>query len=314
MAAHLLRRLALAVVLALFACTLIFVVVRLVDPHPSADLLGLGATPEQIAAKDAEIGVDQPLWRQYTTWLTGALGGDFGRSWQFGTAVSDLVVSRLPVTASIAVATTVVSGIVGAGVGLLAAQRGGGLDRVLQIALVAGFALPGFWVAIMLSSVFSVQLGWLPAVGYTPLAESPLGWLRSILLPVLALTLGSAAAIAQQMRNSAREVLAQGYVTTLRSRGVPARRILLRHVARNAAPTSLTTLSLQFTGLFGGAIVLEQVFALPGLGGVATPATAFGDVPVVMAVVLVSVLVTVVVNVVTEFLQTVLNPRARRPA
>jgi len=159
--------------------------------------------------------------------------------------------------------------------------------------------------------VFAVQLGILPAIGYTPFSVDPAGWLTSITLPAVALAVGAVATVSTQTRGSMIEVLGQDYVRTLRSRGLPIRSILLKHALRNAAPASLTILSLQFIALISGAVVIEKVFGLNGIGQLATSAASQGDVPLVLGVVLLVVTLVVIVNLLADLLLGWLNPKVR---
>jgi peptide/nickel transport system permease protein len=176
---------------------------------------------------------------------------------------------------------------------------------------VVGFAVPNFLVALLLALFVAVKWGLLPATGYTKFSESPGDWLKSITLPALALAVGATAATAQQVRGSMIDVLRMDYIRTLRSRGLSERSLLYKHALRNAAPPALTVLSLQFIGLVGGALVVEKVFGLNGIGSQVTLAAGQGDLPVVMGVVLVMVLIVVIVNLVMDVLYGWLNPKVR---
>jgi peptide/nickel transport system permease protein len=181
----------------------------------------------------------------------------------------------------------------------------------LQVVSAVGFAVPNFLVAMYLVVVFAVRLRWVPATGYTPLGESFTGWLNSIVLPVTALSIAATAAVAQQTRNAAVAVLATDYFRTLRSRGLPRRRLFLRHVLRNSSSAALTILSLQFIGLLGGAVIIEYIFALPGLGSYAVGASTQKDLPAVQGLVVVTVAIVVLVNLLADVAQAWLNPRLR---
>ncbi|MFG2730397.1 ABC transporter permease [Streptomyces canus] len=305
------RRLAGAVLLVLVVVTLTFFVLHGFGGDIAASLSGQKATTAQIEVRRHQLGLDKPLVSQYGEWLSHAVRGDLGTSWTTSESVTDSLSARLPVTLVLALGATLVSGVLGIAVGTWAAVRRGVLDPVLQAFVVAGYAFPGFWLALVLSSVFAVDLGWFPATGYVPFADSPADWFDSIVLPVTALVLGATAAIAQQARNATAQVLQADYVRTLRSRGLTTRRLLLVNVLRNAAPSSLTTLSLWFIGLLSGTIVVENVFALPGLGSLANTATTAKDIPVVMGLMVVMVLLVVAVNIVLDLVQAWVNPKVR---
>ena len=206
--------------------------------------------------------------------MSDALHGDLGASWFTGQPVAEAITSRLAVTLSLVIGATVLTAVVSVVLGVVAATRRGWVDRVVQFLSVLGFAVPGFLVALGLVTVFAINLGWFQPTGYTQFAESPSGWLSSITLPVIALSLGSIAGVAAQVRGSVIDALRLDYVRTLRSRGLPERRVVYKHVLRNAAGPALSVLALQFVGLLGGAVIVEQIFAIPGLGQVAVGATA----------------------------------------
>ena len=274
-------------------------------------ILGEQATEEQVAAKTAELGLDRPLPVRYVEWLLGVFQGDLGRSYFTPQDVSDALISRLPTTLSLLIATTIIAALIAFALGIAAAVYRGWLDRLVQILSIAGYAIPGFLFALLLVIVFAINLGWLPATGYVQLTADPLGWLKTVILPIAALSIGMIAATAQQVRGAVIDVLRQDYVRTLRSRGLSEREIIFKHVLRNAYGTGLTVLGLQFVGLLGGAIVVEQIFALPGLGTVAVQYTSRGDIPVVMGLLIITSLIVAVVNLLVDLGVGFLNPKAR---
>ena len=311
MFAFIARRITAGVALAFVVVTGMFFFLMLTGTDPARGALGLYATEEQVDAKREQLGLDRPLTTQYLDWLSHAVRGDLGVSSSQDVPVIDLIVTRLPVTVSLALGALLVAAVLGALLGTLAAVRPGRADRFLQVTMLLGFALPNFWVAILLAVVFAVQLGWFPATGFVHLSDSPSEWLRSITLPVIALSIGSIAAIAQQLRNAVVTVTAQDYVRTLRSRGLSSRTILFRHVLRNAAPPALTMLSLQFIAAMSGAAIIERVFGLQGLGAVTINASGNSDIQVIMGVLLFTVLLVVVVNLAVDVLYAALNPKVR---
>jgi peptide/nickel transport system permease protein len=305
------RRLLAGLLLAYIVVTGMFFFLKLTGTDPARGALGLYATADQVATKRLQLGLDRPIFQQYLDWLGSALTGNLGTSSATNAPVIDLVLSSLPVTVSLAIGAVVVAGVLGGLLGMFAAVNPGRLDRVLQVVMVLGFALPNFWVAILLAIVFAVNLRWFPATGYIPFLDSPLGWVSTILLPVVALAIGSIAAIAQQLRNSVINVYDQDYVRTLRSRGLSPRNILLTHVLRNASPPALTMLSLQFIAALSGAAIVERVFALQGIGSVAIAASGSSDIQVIMGVLLFTVLIVVGVNLIVDIVYGALNPKVR---
>lgn len=299
------------VLLAWVVVTGMFFFLKLTGTDPARGALGLYATADQVATKRIQLGLDRSIVVQYFDWLGKAVTGNFGISSATNVPVIDLVIASLPVTVSLAIGAVLVAGVLGVVLGVLAAVNPGPLDKVLQIVMVLGFALPNFWVAIILALRFAVELRWFPATGYTPLLASPTGWLQTITLPVTALAIGSIAAIAQQLRNSVVTVSGQDFVRTLRSRGLSRTDILLTHVLRNASPPALTMLSLQFIAALSGAAIVERVFALKGIGSVAIAASGSSDIQVIMGVLLFTVLIVVGVNLVVDILYGALNPKVR---
>ncbi|MEY4039615.1 MAG: hypothetical protein RLZZ52_483 [Actinomycetota bacterium] len=274
-------------------------------------ILGQQATQEMIARKTEELGLNKPLWQQYFEWFGSALQGDFGRSWFTGELVSEGVSNRLIVTLTLVLGATLVAAIVAVILSVLAAVRGGWIDRVVQIISVVGFALPGFLLALGLVLVFAINLGWFNATGYTKITDDFGGWSRSVILPITALALGTVSVVTQQVRGAILDGLNRDYVRTLRSRGLGLNKIVLKHILRNAGGPALSVLAVQFIGLLGGAVIVEQVFAIPGIGQLAVSSTVKADIPMVMGLVLVTAIIVVLVNLLIDLSQAALNPKVR---
>ena len=274
-------------------------------------ILGQNATAETVAQRAEELGLTRPFLVQYWDWLTSAVTGDFGRSWFTGQLVTVSLSSRVAVTLSIVIGATLVSAILSVLLGVLAARRGGAVDGTVQFISVLGFAIPGFLVALYLVLIFAINLGWFKATGYIPITTSFTGWLSSVTLPIAALAFGAIASVTSQVRGSVIDALSRDYVRTLRSRGLSSNRVVYKHVLRNAGGPALAVLSVQFIGLLGGAIIVENVFALPGLGQLTVSATVAGDIPVVMGVVIVTAVIVVIVNLLIDLAQAALNPKVR---
>ncbi len=311
MVRFILRRLLSGVVLLIVISALAFALLYANSANIARRILGQNASNELVAQKQAELGLDRPLWQQYLDWLGHAVTGDLGRSWFTGQLVIDGVSSRLAVTLSLVIGATLLSAIVALVIGVIAATRGGWVDRLVQVISVLGFAIPGFLVALGLVLVFSIQLGWFKATGYVPITTSFSGWVASVTLPIIALSIGTIAIVAQQVRGSVADALKRDYVRTLRSRGLSARRVVLKHVLRNAGGPALAVLAVQFIGLLGGAVIVEQVFAIPGLGQLAVSATTKADIPMVMGLVIATAIIVVIVNLAIDLVQAALNPRVR---
>jgi peptide/nickel transport system permease protein len=306
-----LRRLASGVVLVLVISVLAYTLLYLGGGDIARRILGQNATQETVDQKAAELGLDQPLLTQFWDWLTSALSGDLGRSWFNGQLVATGVTSRLAVTLSIVIGATLIAAIVSVVLGILAARKGGWIDSVIQFFSVVGFAIPGFLIALVLVIVFAINLKWFKATGYVPFTESPSGWVASVTLPIIALSIGAIATVAQQIRGSVLDAQGRDYVRTLRARGLSTNRVVYRHVLRNAGGPALAVLAVQFIGLLSGAIIVEQIFALPGIGQLTVAATVAGDIPIVMGVVIAFAVIVVVVNLLIDIAQAALNPKVR---
>lgn len=306
-----LRRLASSLLLLAVVTTATFFLVFAGGEAIARRVVGELATPQAVAAKAAELGLDQPVVSQFAVWIGNALRGDLGRSWFTSEPVVDAIIGRLVVTFSIVLIVIVITAVVSVGLGMAAAVRRGWIDRLVQVLAIVGYAIPSFIIAIILVTLFAIQLKLFPATGFTPITQDPGAWGLSLALPVTALVISTVASTAQQIRSSLIDVLRRDYVRTLRSRGLGEGEILWKHVLRSASPPGLTVLALQFIGLLGGTVIVEQVFALPGLGYLAVQSTARGDLPVVLGVVIVTVLLVVVVNLVIDLLIACLNPKAR---
>lgn len=311
MLVFILKRVASAVVLVAVVSFLSFVLTWYIPGDPAREILGITATPEQVLLKRTELGLDQNVFQAYIGWLGEALTGNLGISWFSHQSVTESIASRLPVTLSITVVAVVLAGIVGIALGLWAAARRGVVDQAIQPFSILGFAIPNFIVAIALLTAFAINLRLLPATGFVSFGSDPIGWVRSITLPVLALAVAATAAVAQQTRNAAIATLQQDFIRTLRGRGVSAASLYLKHVLRNSAPVALTVLSLQFIAMLSGAVVIEYMFALPGIGALSVGAATRGDQPLIQGTVIAVVAAVVVVNLAMDLVYAWLNPKAR---
>lgn len=273
--------------------------------------LPVNASAEQVHRTAESLGLLRPLYVQYFDWLGSLLRGDLGNSYGSNLSVLDTLSTRLPVTLSLVVVSLVITVVIGVPLGVLAATRGGLLDRGLQVLTVVVQAIPGYWLALILAIVFGLILRMVPATGYVPINVSVSGWFSTIILPSFAIALGAVAFVAAQVRGTMLDVLKQDYIRTIRSRGISRRSIVLKHALRNAAPPMLTVLSLQVISLLGGAVIVERIFALPGLGSISVSAGRLGDAPVVLGTVMYMVIVVVIVNLATDILNGFLNPKVR---
>jgi peptide/nickel transport system permease protein len=311
MLAFIAKRLGSGALLVLVISTLTYFLLFSSSSNVARNLLGDQATTAQVVAKQAELGLNRPILERYFEWLTHALTGNLGTSWYTNQPILEALLSRLPVTMTIVMIAIALAAILATVLGMTAAIKGGWVDRLVQILAVAGFAIPNFVVAIVIVTVFAINLALLPATGWVPFSENPVMWALSMVLPVTALVVSTVASAAQQIRSSFKDVMSRDWVRTLKSRGIPNREILFKHILRSSAPAGLTVLSLQFVGMMGGAVIIESIFALPGIGQLAVQSTAQGDTPVVMGVVVYTVILVIIVNLVVDLANGWLNPKVR---
>ncbi|RRR69552.1 MAG: ABC transporter permease [Candidatus Viridilinea halotolerans] len=297
----------------LFALSLlIFLLLHLIPGSAAAVILADAATPENVAALETQLGLDDPLPVQYGRWIVRVVQGDLGVSLVNGRPVAATLLARLPVTFSLAVGALLVGIVLGLGIGMLAGLRPGSLfDRISLLAASLGMALPVFWLALLLVLWFAVELRWLPAVGYTPLSQSMSGWARSLLLPWLALGLPTSGMLARQMRSALQTALQAPYIQAIRATGVDGWALLLRHALRHALLTMVTLIGFQMTRMIGGAFLVERVFAMPGMGSLATTAVLERDLPLIQGVMLVTACLVVLINLLVDLCYGWLDPRVR---
>lgn len=306
-----LKRIAFAALTLAVATALAFVLVHLSGSTPGGVALGMSGTPEQVEAYNVEVGWYDPWVVQYLDWWGQVLQGNLGVSLIDGRPIGPDIAKRLPVTAALAVLGTLVSALVGITMGVVAAVRGGAVDRGITALSGILLSLPAFWVGVLLVYVFAVQMRLLPATGFVPFAANPEAWARSLVLPVLTIAITSAAGLARQTRASMGEALTQEHMRTLRAVGTPTWRIVYVHALRGASLPILASIAIQFIILFGGSVIIEVLFALPGIGQAMQAAVGSADLPFVQALVLVATLVVVVVNLALELLNRVLDPKLR---
>ncbi|GAB3318420.1 ABC transporter permease [Geodermatophilus aquaeductus] len=311
MLAYIARRLALAVGTVLAAIVITFLLVHAGNTTPGAVRLGPGATADRIAAENEALGWNRPLFTQFTDYVGQLLQGNLGTSLIDGRDIAADLTDRLPVTASIALFATLLSGVVGILLGVAAAVRGGRTAQGITTGSGVALSLPSFWVGILLVYLLSLQLGWLPATGYTEFSTDPVGWATSLAIPVLTLAVGGAAIVTRTAAAGMREALAQEHVRTLRAMGTPQWRIRYVHALRYASVPVVSVLGIQFIVLFGGSVIIENLFALPGLGQASQVAAVSSDFPALIGVVVVATVVVVITNLLLDLLVAALDPKVR---
>jgi peptide/nickel transport system permease protein len=287
----------------LLLTVIIFTVTRL-RGDPTLQYVDPNASQEEIEVARRAFGFDRPLHEQYLSFLGGALRGDFGDSLRYRTDALDLVLERVPATLELTLAALVVSWIVALPTGLISAlKQNSPIDLAATGLSVIGRAMPNYWMGIMFILIFSVQLGWLPVSG--------MGDWRNLVLPATTLGLGVATTLTRLIRSSMLEVIRQEYITTARSKGLAEWAVIVRHALRNSLISVITIFGLQIGWLLGGAVIVEQVFAWPGMGRLMLQAVYTRDLPVIQAGVFVSAVIIMVLNLLVDLSYTILDPRIR---
>jgi peptide/nickel transport system permease protein len=292
---------------------LVFLILHAVPGDPATAMLGLNATPELVTKLQAQLGLDRPLPVQYISWLGDILQGNFGLDYASNESIGKLLSQRLPVTIELAVVALLIAIVVGIPLGVLAAVRKGRApDAAAQGVSMFGISVPDFWLGIMLILVFALSFGMVPSSGWVPFTEDPVENLRHVALPALSLAAGLSAVLIRMTRAAMLDVLDQDYIRFCRAKGVSETKVIFKHALRNAAIPITTVIGMQAGHLLGGAIVVEQVFSLPGVGRLVLDSVLQRNYPVVQAAVLVVGLMFIAANLVTDVLYTVLNPKLRK--
>ncbi|SMH49306.1 ABC transporter permease [Maritimibacter sp. HL-12] len=297
----------------LVASVVIFAVIEVIPGDPAAYMLGMNATPDAVAALREQLGLNGTLVSRYLSWAGGMLTGDFGVSYTYKVPVADLVAQRLWISLPLALYALALSTLIAFPVGLLAAARRGGVtDYGIMGTTQLGIAVPNFWFAMLLVLVFAVNLRWFSAGGFPGWQGGLLPGLKALTLPAVALALPQASILARVMRSALIETLGQDYIRTARAKGLSRRQAVLRHALRNALIPVLTIIGLQFSFLLAGAIIIENVFFLPGLGRLVFQAITQRDLIVVESLVMLLVFAVIVVTFLVDLAYAAVDPRLRR--
>ncbi|MBV9579621.1 MAG: ABC transporter permease [Chloroflexi bacterium] len=306
-AAYIRRRLFLTVFVLFGVTVIIFGMVHFLPGDPAATLLGDRGTQQNIAELREQLGLNQPLPEQYWTFVSGLVRGQMGTSMQFHQPVRDMIAARVPITLALTVYAMLLAAILTFTFGLLAAVRKDGIaDQLIRVVFLFALTTPAFWLGILLILVLSLGLHWFPVAGFGTSFTDHIWYL---FLPALTLALGLAAVLIRNLRSSVIATSRSDYVRTARAKGLLERMVLLRHVLRNAVLTTVTIFGLQFGFLIGGALVVETVFAIPGLGQLLFTSITSRDYPVVQAITVVTALMVIVVNLAVDLSYSFLDPR-----
>jgi peptide/nickel transport system permease protein len=312
MGIYVLRGLVRMIPVALLVSAAVFFVFRVVPGDIAVLRLGEEASPEAIARLRQAWGLDRPVWMQYLSWLGSALMLDFGESYQTKQPVVTILAEKLPATVELSLVGIALSLVLSVPMGILAALlRGSWVDHILRVVALLGFCMPRYWLAILLILVFAVQARWLPPAGYVGLFESPVENAGYIVLPALSVALTLAAVQMRFLRSSLLEVIDQDYVRTARAKGLAERAVILRHALKNSLIPFVTIVGLELGSLLGGLVIVEQIFAWPGIGWLTIQAILQRDYAVVQGAVLMVSVGFVSINFLVDAVYAYLDPRIR---
>jgi peptide/nickel transport system permease protein len=307
------RRVLVAIPLLVGMSLLVFGLMRFVPGDPAVVVLGFKATPDGVKAFRQEFRLDDPLPEQYLRWVGGIARGNFGVDFRQNEPIGEMIAARLPVTLELTLLAALLAALIGVPLGLLGGGRRGGVaDRAAQTVGLVGISIPDFWLGIMLILLLSLGAGLLPSSGFVPFREDPLENLQHLALPALTLAVSRAAVLGRLTRAAVLDTVHRGFVQYARAKGLGERAVLFRHVLPNAAIPIVTVLGLQVGYMLGGAIVVETIFALPGVGRMTLDAVLERNYPVVQSTVVVVGAMFMLVNLVTDLLYGVFDPRVRR--
>lgn len=312
MLAYIARRLMQTVLVLIFVSVIVFSLMHLIPGDPALVILGDQATPEQIEALHRELLLDQPLWIQYLNWAGDVLQGNLGRSVSYKQSVTDLLATRLPITFHIGVVAFILSTAISIPAGILSAiRRGGWLDSIITLLTNLAMAVPVFWLGILGIYLFALKLGWLPVQGYTSPTENLALNTRQIIMPAICLAIVPLASLARQTRSSMLEVIRQDYIRTARSKGLTEWAVITGHALKNAIIPVVTLLGMQLRNLVGGAVLVEQVFNIPGMGRLMVSGVFNKDFVVVQGTVMVVAVVVALSNLLVDISYGYFDPRIR---
>jgi peptide/nickel transport system permease protein len=306
------RRLLAAIPVLFIVSVLTFSVTLLIPGDAAIMLAGDNQDPELIASFREDLGLNDPLVVQYGRWVGGVVQGDLGESYFSHRSVASDIWSRVPVTFGLAILAVFLAALFAIPAGILAALKRGTIwDRILTVGSSIGVAIPNYWFGMLLIVFFAINWTWFPTIGYVPFTEDPFGWFHHMILPAITLALAGWAEITRQTRSAMLKELDQDYVRTAAAKGLRRRSVIFKHAAKNAAIPTVTVLGLQASYLFGGTVIIERIFGLPGLGQLAISAVYSRDIPVIQGVVLMATCVVISANLIVDILYPLLNPKVR---
>jgi peptide/nickel transport system permease protein len=312
MAAYIAKRM-ISIALVLVAVSiLVFAITMLLPGNVAYLILGPFASPEQVHVLEQKLGLTDPFWQQYLRWAGAFVSGDLGESTLMNRPIAPLLMEALSRSLVLACVSFTLVAVIGIGLGVVAALRHGRpLDHAVSIATYLGIAVPEFFWAIVVIVIFAAWLGWLPASGYEPLSAGLFIWAKHLIAPTITLVFGHLAHVSRLTRSSMIEVMQSPYVTAARAKGLPERVVVLHHALRNALLPTITVLALDFGRLMGGIVVVETIFAYPGLGRLVVFSIQNRDIPTLQATILVVAAIYACANLVADLLYAFFNPKIR---
>lgn len=310
---YIVRRLIFGIFVLLIMTTFIFIIMRAVPGDVvTLQLANSGATPEQMAALKAEMGLDKSVFGQLIDWGKNALQGDLGSSLWSGKEVSQIILDRLPVTIQLALMAIILAIIIGIPIGVISAvKQNTFIDHFLKVISIGGLSIPSFWLGLILLTVLSLSFNWIPPLGYQSFAENPIVNLQQMFLPAICLAITLSASIVRMTRSAVLEVLHSEFIRTVRAKGAKEAVVIFKHALRNSLISVITLIGLQIGYLLGGTVVLESIFALPGLGSLIFETVLVRDYPVVQSTVLVFGAMFLLVNLIVDVMYGWVDPRIR---
>ena len=312
MVAYIVRRLLLLIPVLLVVGVVVFTLMHLTPGDPASVMLGRDATPEQKEALRERLGLNEPVPVQFVNWFGSALRLDFGDSLFLGMPVTEALRERAEPTVLLALYALTLSLVIAIPAGVIAAVRANSpIDRLLMVVSISGVAIPSFFFGILLILLFAVVLGWLPSGGYVNIRDDPGEHFRYMLLPTLTLGFAAAGLLARLVRSTMLDVLNEDYVRTAYSKGLAERRVVVAHALRNAMIPVLTLIGISFAGMLGGAVVIEQVFNIPGMGRLLVNSVVRRDIPVVQGAVMTVAAIEVLIMLLVDILYVFVDPRVR---
>lgn len=312
MPAYLLKRILSAIPVLLIVSIVIFLIIHITPGNPASVILGEEATPEQIAELEESLGLNLPIHQQYFNWIVGVFQGDLGTSFFMREPVTTSIADRIVPTFSLAVFAQIIALVIAIPIGVLAANKRGSMtDTTMMIFALLGMSIPSFLLALLLVLLFGVQLGWLPVAGYRALTDGLMEHLKYLILPAISLGMIQAALIARMTRSSMLEVLNMNYIKSARAKGVKNFKLIVKHAFRNALLPILTVVGQTFGSLITGAVVVETVFNIPGIGQLIINSVERRDFAVIQGVILFITFLYIVLNLIIDILYGIIDPRVR---